>query len=419
MVTIYVRALTPRLTYTMDFIFRARGVDYRMVQYSGEAVSAEGIVCSYGPEIEGVTSFACSGLLEETDIRSHEIGYVEAEDVSPISFDGTADLFASVFYVLSRYEEYLCTEKDEHGRFPYGKSLLAANGWITHCVCDRWALRILEQLGCQPEAAEVKIVPTFDIDNSYAYRYKTGKRRFLSVLRDLFKADAKRLKERSRVKKGARDPYDTFERIAGIAKAIPSTRIFWLVADLGPKDRNLSVDLPEHKALIGRMDVNGQVGLHPGYGAGDDSIRLANEKKRLEQLLEREVIHSRQHFLKFHLPETFALLEKAGFRHEYSMGFAEHPGFRSGTARSHLWFDLMNNRISELEVHPFVYMDGTLNEYLHLTIEGSKEFISELYKEVKACGGDFMFIWHNETIGDYGKWKDWGGVLEYTLKLDQ
>jgi hypothetical protein len=160
------------------------------------------------------------------------------------------------------------------------------------------------------------------------------------------------------------------------------------------------------------------VGIHPSYKSNSYEYYLLNEKERLEVILNREVIHSRQHFLKFSVSTTYHILETMGIKHEYSMGYADHIGFRSGTARKHKWFDLNRNRVSEMTIHPFAYMDGTLNEYMELTIDEAKVRIDGLYKEVKKYGGDFVFIWHNETIGNYGKWNGWRAVLEHTLALN-
>jgi hypothetical protein len=216
-----------------------------------------------------------------------------------------------------------------------------------------------------------------------------------------------------------KDPYDTYDYILSIADRGFSVNMFWLLGDYAKYDKNVTFKDARHQRLIRKMALKTTVGIHPSYKSNSYEYFLLNEKERLESILNQLVEHSRQHFLKLKLPATYHSISTMGIKHDYTMGYADQVGFRAGTARSFSWFDLRKNSISNLTIHPFAYMDGTLQEYLKLTPSESKLIIASLFEEVKNYGGDFQMIWHNETIGEYGKWKGWKEVLEFTLDLNK
>ncbi len=411
--------ITNRLVYTLDFVFKSRGIDYVLLTDLTEFNTCTGPKISYSSQLIEPQFIAPCSLLFEEGISNPTIEKSAFENVECLSFNGISDPIATVFHVLTRYEEYASSQKDEHGRFPFEASVLHRFGWIEQCICDRIAQEIIGFSGLEIESKKSNptIVPTFDIDNTYAYKWKQGKRKFLSVCKDLVRFDIARLRERMEVTKGRKDPYDTFDQIKEIAKQNEHVKLFWLVGDSAEKDRNISIEHQGHQLLIQEMCAVAEVNLHPSYASNGKQNTIDREKKRLEQVTGKAIQCSRQHFLRFQLPTTYRSLIACGFMHEYSMGFAEHVGFRAGTARSHHWFDVETNEKTSLIIHPFAYMDGTLNEYMKLSISESIEKIKQLYDEVAIYGGDFVFIWHNETIGDYKHWNGWGEVLKSSLTL--
>ena len=60
-------------------------------------------------------------------------------------------------------------------------------------------------------------------------------------------------------------------------------------------------------------------------------------------------------------------------------------------------------------------MDSTLNKYLGLSLDESIDVISKLKIEVENVGGEFIPLWHNETISESGIWKGWLKVFESNL----
>ncbi|MFT5779844.1 MAG: hypothetical protein ACI837_002803 [Crocinitomicaceae bacterium] len=418
MLLVYVEQISPRISYALDFVFSARGQDYQLTT-DVSVLTSNSKVLSYTKEEVGAHWIPQASLItsEKIDKPTIEIGLFGSEEC--YSFEGVIDPIASVFYLLTRYEEYVTIQWDEHGRFPFSQSNLP-DSWVELAKCDRWAGEIMTFLGLDPMplTSSPQLVPTFDIDNSYAYLLKKGKRRILSTLKDLVNFNFAGMKLRRAVLRGAHDPYDTYEKIREVAKRYPASKMFWLIGKWGEYDRNISIKNKGHQELIRQMKSAGlSIGLHPSYRSFHRPNVISSEKEQLESVLDAPIYNSRQHYLRSSLPLSYVVLDELGFKHEYSMGFAERVGFRCGTSRPHYWFNLSKNKQTELMIHPFVYMDGTLREYMKLTISESKQKISQLYAELERFGGNYVFIWHNETIGDHGNWKGWSEVLDHTLNL--
>ena len=72
------------------------------------------------------------------------------------------------------------------------------------------------------------------------------------------------------------------------------------------------------------------------------------------------VTKSRQHFLAFELPTTYLKLIQSGILEDYSMGYASHLGFRAGICSPFRFYNLLEEKETDLVVYPFQVMDVTL-----------------------------------------------------------
>jgi hypothetical protein len=425
MVEIYVDQISERLIYTLDFVFKERGLTYKLNNDYYTFETSNNLKFNYSERyFESIPQLVPSTLLFDEAIFIYAIEKGLFHEEVCLSFNRIVDPLASIFYILSRMEEYTSTHLDEHGRFQSKYSILSEFGWLQKAVCDQWAVDFLNLLSIKVGIDNsfltnyVTIRPTFDIDNAYAYRLKFGIRKYLSILKDFIKKDKDRLAERKLVLKGVKaDPYDTYSYIDEIIERGFKVNVFWLLADYAKFDKNITYKNDDQANLIRKVAEKAVVGIHPGYRSNSYPLYVENEMQRLSYILGDKIVHSRQHFLRLSISKTYSTLLKLGVENDYTMGYADNVGFRAGTARPFLWFDLNRNKITDLTIHPFVYMDGTLNEYLKISTEESCRLIDELYKEVSKYGGDFVFIWHNETIGDYKKWEGWKSVLEHSLNL--
>jgi len=416
MILFHVPNLNERWSYTLDFVFAVRGINYKLTSSEEEFSESTLTKISF-------SDWNIGSLLDERGLTKKNIskGNWHAEEC--LTFNETPDPLSSLFFVLSRMEEYYPKKRDIHNRFSGKDSWQNQYNWLDKCICDRWALLIIKEIekkigvSLQVKTKEMSLIPTFDIDNAYAYQFKKGKRKLLSIAKDLFQLNFVRLKERKLVlAKIQKDPYDTYDLIESIALKFP-VKIFWLVGDYGKYDKNINLKNPGIKELIRNLNQIIEIGIHPSYISNSIPAMVKTEKEKLESVVDKKIISARQHFLKLSFPQTYRNLISYGIKEDFTMGFADALGFRNGTAHAFPWFDILENRKTDLIIRPFAYMDGTLNEYLQLSPEEACHRIGSLHNEVLQFGGDFIFLWHNETIGNKGKWKEWSKVLDYTLSL--
>jgi hypothetical protein len=422
---IYVDQISERLIYTFDFVFKERNIKYNLTNDWLTFEKSTDLKFIYSQKEEDkYLKINNSTMLFDEVILKYTIEKSFFYEQECLSFNRITDPFASIFYILSRMEEYTVKIRDKHDRFPAKESVLFKYLWLDKAICDHWAVSILSFLEAHLNIKfeihnhKTQIIPTFDIDNTFAFKWKEGWRKYLGLAKDYYKKDNLRIQARKEYNEGKiNDPYDSYDTILEVKNKGFDVKMFWLLGDYARYDKNISSNDIRHQRHIRALSKLLEIGLHPSYKSNENPHKLKNEHQLLEKIIGRKVTCSRQHFLKLSFPYTYQNLIEQGFTDDFTMGYAEEVGFRAGTARSFCFFDLTKNQKSNLIIHPFVYMDGTLNEYKKWTPSQSMNVISNLFNEVKRYGGNFIFLWHNETITDFGKWKGWKQVFDFTLRL--
>jgi hypothetical protein len=314
-----------------------------------------------------------------------------------------ADLIASAYFLLTRYEEMVRRHtRDAHGRFPGKESLPFRAGFIHRPLVDEYRRFLRSRAGLpDPEPRIRQIFLTHDVDAPFLYRSWKG------LIRSIL--DQRGLARSLRGKFGScnNDPFYTFPRLqeedARLTGIQPARTLYFFKAggrtaedkprySLQSKDLRLLIDSIRRQG--------GEIGLHVSFEAGQHPALIAGEKSRLEQTLGHAVHYCRHHFLASREPEDMDSLETAGLTDDFTMGYADTAGFRLGTSHPVRRINPHTRRRTSLLLHPLTVMDCTLEEqkYMGLSREEASTCCLRLISEVKKAGGELSLLWHNTSL---------------------
>ena len=306
------------------------------------------------------------------------------------------DIVYNTFFFISRAEELVTPQRDEHGRFAAKYSILGQRSRMQIPRLDEYARTLLKALDAPlPEPGFKHIYLTHDVDAISQYRSLRG------ILGGIKRGEYKQVL--AALKDIHNDPQYTFP---------------WLVE----QDKRLTSNSPKD-GLTGEADLTSTIYfIKHTRGRGFDYPQYClhgRDYKRLKHMLRYsdaflgvhgsyygylpKIKYSRMyraHYLRCSI-EQMQRLADAGYTDDFTMGFADQAGFRLQTTRAVRWINPITFQLSPLTLHPLTIMDVTLSapHYMNLTEDEAYFLCERLIDKVRLHHGDLCLLWHNSSIG--------------------
>ena len=312
-------------------------------------------------------------------------GSASPEDEAITRYVIRTDIVYNTFFFISRAEELINTQRDEHGRFLAKYSILGQNNRLMIPTVDEYARMLMKLLDLPlPTPSFSQIYLTHDIDTIAHYRHLRGAiggivrgqwRKVLASLKDIHN-----------------DPAFTFSWLIAQDKKVEGAECIYFVKDTMGK----GYDYPQYK-LDGKdfetaeqliENSGAKIGWHGSYYGGDKANRLLGDKARLH----------RSHYLRCSIDQMQRLAE-VGVTDDFTMMFPDQVGFRLQTTRPVRWINPKTMQLTDLVLHPLTVMDCTLSNsnYMNLNEDEAYFECQRLLEKIYQNAGEVVLLWHNTT----------------------
>lgn len=327
------------------------------------------------------------------------------------------DIFASVFFMLSRWEEYVIKSRDSHGRFPAAASLSYKNNFLHRPVVNEYIemlKNMLTFLGLKDkwQKSESRIVPTHDVD-FLTYPFFIKRAAGDIVKRRNLKKALQRLKYISRLE----NPYLSFDFLMDLSEGRSlKSRFYFTHQGKYKYDGNYAANSRVLLNCVQQIKTRGHIiGFHPSYHTHNNAELFAKEKQALEQQFAVTIKEGRHHYLRFAVPDTWQNWEEQNMHIDSTAGYPDHEGFRCGTGNEFSTFNILTGKKLRLKERPLILMDTTLNIHRNLSPRESLGIIKKYRDTSQQFGMPFTILIHNSSF-DEVEWQGWREIYEELMK---
>lgn len=332
------------------------------------------------------------------------------------------DLISSTFFMLTRWEEYVKTERDQYDRFPATAGWACRNNLLDRPLVNEYAellWQALLRLGWNGPRRPRKfgLHLSHDVDHPRLWWSAAGRLRTLTgslihrhnareaawwLRHQIFRQD---------------DPYDIFDDWMDFSEANGLVSHFNFMSRRPVyADCYYPLDHPYVTDLIKKIRERGHViGFHPSREAFASPLVFAKELAAVREVSAAPVRSGRQHYLCFAAPHTWQQWSDAGMEWDSTLGYPDAEGFRCGICHDFPVFNFLSRQTLPLREKPLLAMDVTLAQYRQYTPEQGYARLQYLRRQTEKYGGEFVLLWHNSSWNTYF-WAPWQEVYREFVK---
>src|SRR5579863_615308 len=317
------------------------------------------------------------------------------------SVECTVDLPLSALLILSRWEEHLIEEKDQHGRVPATACVPYRDRFLRRPVVDEYGLAFRQALqwlmpNWKPWPSSLRVHVSHDIDSiGLPFNLRTT------------------LGHTLRRHNPAATAHDFLGLLPGFNPTLLENirtlvtlclrrgiepAVFWKGTTRPGRTRNYDPYHPKVRSMIQWLQkYNVELGVHPGYETFRSPDKLRKEVETVREILGTQIMGGRQDYLRW-CPHSWLDWENCGLLYDSSVGFADQVGFRAGTCLPyHPWLFELNRQANLIEL-PLIVMDCTLTSYMRLDRDQSLIAVTECIEQCRKVGGVFALLWHTDSM---------------------
>ena len=331
------------------------------------------------------------------------------------------DVLGSAFFMLSRYEELVSSERDKYDRFPASASVAYKAGFLDrpivneyveilwHCLKHLWS-----GLQRRPHAFRIRL--SHDVDQPFLLL----KNSLPQVARTMAGEAFRRKNPVGAMKRPVQwaasrlfgpefDPVYTFNRIMDLGEHHGLHSAFYFIPSVsaGPPDYRYGIGEPGIRRLMSDIAARGhEIGYHASLETYQDAELIQKELGLLQDAcgkigVRQPLNGSRQHYLRVRVPLTLRNLASAGLAYDTTLGFADHAGFRCGTCWEYPFYDLEERRTLTILERPLIVMECSVMDKQYMGMGAGKETLEYMLRLAGHCRrmeGDFTLLWHNTRL---------------------